>query len=307
MGEKVATREAYGKALKEYGKKYDFYVLDADLAKATQTVAFRNEFPNRFFDMGISEGDMITTAAGIATCGKTVFASSFAMFAAGRAYEQIRNSIAYPNLHVIIGATHGGVLIGEDGASHQCIEDISLMRTLPNMAVAVPCDEESVYSVVDAAIKREGPVYIRMGRGAVPKVYKRKVDFEFGKGIVLQDGKDVAIMAIGDMVYEALVAAECLKENGVDAAVVDMASIKPIDKELIIHYAKKTGKIITVEDHNIIGGLGSAVAEVVAEIGCGKIKRVGIPDCFGKSGTRDDLQKYFGLNADEIVKSYNSF
>ena len=307
MGEKVATREAYGKALKEYGKKYDFYVLDADLAKATQTVVFKKEFPERFFDMGISEGDMMTTAAGMAACGKNVFASSFAMFAAGRAYEQIRNSIAYPNLHVIIGATHGGVLIGEDGASHQCIEDISLMRTLPNMAVVVPCDEESVYSVVEASIKREGPVYIRMGRGAVPKVYTEKVNFEFGKGIVLRDGKDVAIMAIGDLVSEALTAAERLKENGIDAAVIDMASIKPIDKELIIYYAKKTGKIITAEDHSVIGGLGSAVSEIVAENGFGKVVRVGIHDCFGRSGTREALQKYFGLNAEEIVKAYNSF
>lgn len=307
MGEKVATREAYGRALKEYGKKYDFYVLDADLAKATQTVTFKKEFPERFFDMGISEGDMMSTAAGMATCGKTVFASSFAMFAAGRAYEQIRNSIAYPNLHVIIGATHGGVLIGEDGASHQCIEDISLMRTLPNMSVAVPCDEESVYSVVEASIKRDGPVYIRMGRGAVPKVYKEKVKFEFGKGIVLKDGKDVAIMAIGDLVYEALIAAECMKEKGIDAAVIDMASIKPIDRELIIRYAEKTGKIITAEDHSVIGGLGTAVSEILAETGLGKVVKVGIHDCFGRSGTREALQKYFGLNAEEIVKAYNSF
>lgn len=300
----LSTREAYGQALKEFGKKYDFFVLDADLAKATQTLVFQKEFPDRFFNMGISEGDMMTTAAGIAACGKTVFASTFAMFAAGRAYEQIRNSIAYPNLHVIIGATHSGVLIGEDGASHQCIEDISLMRTIPNMTVMVPCDEKSVYAVVEAAIHHNGPVYIRMGRLASETVYKDRMEFSIGKGNVLKDGADLTIAAVGDLVTEALKAAAVLEEKGVSTAVLDMASIKPLDAELIKKYARKTGKIITAEDHNIIGGLGSAVSEVVAQEGTAKVERVGMKDCFGRSGTKDALQDYFKLNAEGILDAY---
>lgn len=300
----LSTREAYGKALVQLGKKYDFFVLDADLAKATQTLAFQKEFPNRFFDMGIAEADMMTTAAGMAACGKTVFASTFAMFAAGRAYEQIRNSIAYPNLHVIIGATHGGVLIGEDGASHQCIEDISLMRTIPNMTVVVPCDEKSVYAVVEEATRHDGPVYIRMGRLAAETVYQEKMEFSIGKGNVLKDGKDLTIAAVGDLVPEALKAAAILEGKGVSAAVLDMACIKPIDTELIKKYAIKTGKFITAEDHNIIGGLGSAVSEIIAQEGTARIQRVGMQDCFGRSGTREALQNYFKLNAAGILEAY---
>lgn len=300
----LSTREAYGKALAQLGKKYDFFVLDADLAKATQTLVFQKEFPNRFFNMGIAEGDMMTTAAGMAACGKTVFASTFAMFAAGRAYEQIRNSIAYPNLHVIIGATHSGVLIGEDGASHQCIEDISLMRTVPNMTVIVPCDEKSVYAVVEEAIRHDGPVYIRMGRLAAETVYQEKMEFAIGKGNVLKDGKDLTIAAVGDLVPEALKAAAILEEKGVSAAVLDMACIKPIDEELIKKYAIKTGKFITAEDHNIIGGLGSAVSEIIAQEGTARLQRVGMQDCFGRSGTREALQNYFKLNAAGILEAY---
>lgn len=300
----LSTREAYGMALAEFGKKYSFYVLDADLAKATQTIRFQKEFPDRFFNMGISEGDMMTTAAGMASCGKTVFASTFAMFAAGRAYEQIRNSIAYPNLHVIIGATHSGVLIGEDGASHQCIEDISLMRTIPNMTVIVPCDERSVYAAVEAAILHNGPVYIRMGRGEAETVYSEKMNFSIGKGNVLKDGSDLTIAAIGDLVPEALKAAAKLEEEGVKAAVLDMACIKPIDDALIRKYALKTGKIITAEDHNVIGGLGSAVSEIITQEGTARVQCVGIKDCFGRSGTRQALQNYFKLNAAGILEAY---
>lgn len=303
----LSTREAYGQALKEFGKKYDFFVLDADLAKATQTSVFQKEFPDRFFNMGISEGDMMTTAAGMASCGKTVFASTFAMFAAGRAYEQIRNSIAYPNLHVIIGATHSGVLIGEDGASHQCIEDLSLMRAIPNMTVIVPCDEKSVYAAVEAALHHKGPVYIRMGRGAAETVYNEKMDFSIGKGNVLRDGDDLTIAAIGDLLPEALKAAARLEEEGVKAAVLDMACIKPIDAGLIRRYALKTKRIITAEDHNVIGGLGSAVSEIAAREGTARVQCVGIQDCFGRSGTREALKEYFKLNAEGILEAYRKF
>jgi transketolase len=254
--------------------------------------------------MGISECDMMSTAAGIATTGECVFASTFAMFAAGRAYEQIRNSIAYPGLNVKIGATHGGILIGEDGASHQCIEDISLMRTIPNMTVLVPCDEYSVFEAVKAALKINGPVYLRFGRTSAPPVYtKEQVHLEVGKGNVIRDGNDVTIMAIGDMVYEAVIAAKLLEDQNISAAVIDMASIKPIDGELILQYGEKTGRIITAEDHNIIGGLGSAVAEVLAESSNAKLRRVGVKDEFGCSGKSSDLQKQFGLNAKGILEA----
>lgn len=301
----ISTREAYGRGLAKLGSLYDFVVLDADLAKATQTIHFRNAFPSRFFDMGISEGDMMSTAAGIAACGKTVFASTFAMFAAGRAYEQIRNSIAYPNLHVIVGATHAGVLIGEDGASHQCIEDLALMRVIPNMTVLVPCDEKSVYACLRAAVALPGPVYLRMGRGNAETVYTEEPVIQPGKGMVLRDGTDVTLIAIGDLVPEALKAAEELAQCGVSAAVIDMVSVKPLDSELVVRYAKKTGKIITAEDHSVLGGLGGAVAEAVSQTGCsGRVLRLGIQDCFGRSGSRQALQEYFHLNAQGILDLY---
>lgn len=296
------TREAYGRALAKLGHDKDFFVLDADLAKATQTIFFKNEFPERFFDMGISEGDMMTTAAGMATCGKKVFASTFAIFAAGRAYEQVRNSIAYPNLPVVIGATHGGVMIGEDGASHQAIEDISLMRTIPNMTVVVPADAISTTQIVEQAIDFKTPLYIRTGRGASPDIYNEADKITIGKGNVLKDGKDLTIIAIGDLVYEALQAAEQLEQQGVSTAVIDMHTVKPIDRELVCEYAKKTHKIITAEDHSIIGGLGSAVAEILAETGDATLKRLGVNDTFGKSGTRSELQEYFKLNAKGILE-----
>lgn len=297
----LSTREAYGEALAVLGADNDFVVLDADLSKATQTVRFAKKYPERFFNMGISEGDMMTTAAGFASTGECVFASTFAMFAAGRAYEQIRNSIAYPGWNVKIGATHGGVLIGEDGASHQCIEDISLMRTIPNMTVIVPCDEHSVFLAVKAALKKDGPVYLRFGRSSSAPVYtKETARFEIGCGNVLRDGEDVTIIAIGDMVWEAVKASEELEGLGISAAVIDMASVKPIDRELVCSYAEKTGKIVTAEDHNVIGGLGSAVAEILAETQTAKLRRVGMQDVFGCSGKRGDLQKEFGLHAEGI-------
>lgn len=304
----LSTREAYGEALAVLGQEREFVVLDADLSKATQTIRFAKRYPDRFFNMGISEGDMMSAAAGIASTGECVFASTFAMFAAGRAYEQIRNSIAYPGLNVKIGATHGGILIGEDGASHQCIEDISLMRTIPGMTVIVPCDEYSVFEAVKAAMEIDGPVYLRFGRMSSPPVYaKDTVRFTVGKGNVLRDGNDVVIIAIGDMVYEAMAAAQTLSEDGLSAAVIDMASVKPIDRDLILTYAKKTGKVVTAEDHSVIGGLGSAVAEVLAENGNAKLHRVGVQDRFGCSGTPADLQNKFSLNASGIIMAVKDF
>jgi transketolase len=260
MLELISTREAYGLALAELGDKYAFWVLDADLSKATRTEIFADKYPDRFFDMGISESDMMSTAAGIASCGKTVFASTFAMFSAGRAYEQIRNSVAYASLNVKIGATHGGVLIGEDGGSHQCIEDIALMRVIPNMTVMVPADAVEARAVVEAAILHDGPVYMRFGKSDVPLVYnKDDFSFELGKAKQIQDGEDVTIIAVGEMVYESMVASEQIAKKGISARVIDMHTIKPIDREIIIKAAMETGCIVTVEDHNIIGGLGGAV------------------------------------------------
>jgi transketolase len=301
----ISTREAYGEALAQLGEAYDFIVMDADLAKATKTDIFAKKYPQRFLDMGISEGDMVTTAAGLATCGKTVFVSSFAMFVAGRAYEQIRNSVAYPNLNVKIGATHGGVLIGEDGASHQCIEDLSLMRTIPNMTCLVPCDGISTHKLTEAALNWQGPVYLRFGRFASPSIYDKftKKDFQVGKGNVLKDGRDVTVFAIGDLVNEALIAAEKLNGEGIAVRVVDMYSIKPIDRELVVKCSKETKAVVTAEDHNIIGGLGSAVAEIIAEESGGPLVRVGIADRFGQSGTKSQLAQLYGLTSDAIVKA----
>lgn len=305
MKSEIATREAYGEALADLGDKHQFIVLDADLSKATKTDLFADKYPDRFFNMGISEADMMGTAAGMAACGDTVFASTFALFAAGRAYEQIRNAIAYPHLNVKIGASHGGMLIGEDGASHQCIEDIALMRVLPGMTVLVPSDQTTTRMAVEAAISHDGPVYLRFNRFPTPIIYDFQPQWSIGKGIVLKDGEDVAIFAIGDMVYEALEAAHRLARNNVSAAVLDMLSVKPIDRDLVMYYASKTGLLITAEDHSIIGGLGSTVAEIVSENNNAKLRMVGVNDTFGQSGTKADLAKKYGLNAGAICQAYD--
>ncbi len=301
MAEKIATRESYGNALAELGEKYDFVVLDADLAAATKTGTFKKKYPERFFDCGIAEGNMMSVAAGIATTGKVVFASSFAMFAAGRAYEQIRNSIGYPHLNVKIGATHAGLTVGEDGATHQCFEDLALMRTIPGMVVISPADDVEAKAAVEFAINHYGPVYMRFGRMAVPTVNGEDYKFEMGKGVNLRDGKDVTLVANGFMVHLALEAAEKLAEEGISARVVNIHTIKPIDKDIILDAAEKTGAIVTAEEHNIIGGLGSAVAEVLCE-GCPvPMLRVGIEDKFGRSGKVQPLLDMYGLTVDNLV------
>lgn len=299
---KTATRDAYGKALVELGdtdKK--IIVLDADLAAATKTGMFKKAHPEKFVDCGIAEGNMMGVAAGLAASGYTVFASSFAMFAAGRAFEQVRNSIGYPHLNVKIGATHAGISVGEDGASHQCCEDIGLMRTIPGMVILNPADDIEARACVLAAAEHDGPVYMRFGRLAVPRVFDENYKFEIGKGAVLKDGTDVTIIATGLMVNEALMAAEKLSDEGISARVVNMATIKPIDRDIIVDSAKKTGVIVTAEEHNIIGGLGSAVAEVVCETVPVPVLRVGVNDVFGKSGPAVQLLHEFGLDADNIA------
>ena len=285
MAEKIATREAYGKALVELADKYDYVVLDADLAEATKTIYFKKAYPERFFDCGIAEGNMISTAAGLAAAGKVAFASSFAMFAAGRAFEQVRNSVGYPHLNVKIGATHAGITVGEDGATHQCLEDIALMRTIPGMTIINPSDAVEAKAAVEAAITTYGPFYMRFGRYAVEVINDRPdYKFELGKGVLLRDGKDVTIVATGIMVSMALEAAEKLKTEGIDARVINIHTIKPIDEEIIIKAARETGAIVTAEEHNVIGALGSAVAEVVCENCPVPMLRVGVEDRFGKSG-----------------------
>ena len=302
---KIATRESYGNALAELGDKYkDLVVLDADLAAATKTGIFKKKFPERFFDCGIAEANMMGVAAGLATCGKIPFASTFAMFAAGRAFEIVRNSIGYPHLNVKIGATHAGISVGEDGATHQCCEDIALMRTIPGMTVINPSDDTEARAAVEAAILHKGPVYMRFGRLAVPVIndpatYK----FELGKGVKLRDGKDISIIASGLMVAEALAAAETLAAEGIDAEVINMHTIKPIDKEIIAASAQKTGKVLTVEEHSIIGGLGSAVCDVLCECCPTKVVKIGVNDTFGHSGPAVELLKQFGLSAENIVKT----
>lgn len=298
-----STREAYGQALVELGEKYSFYVFDADLSKATQTVHFAKKFPERFTNMGIAEGNMMGYAAGYAACGETVFASTFAAFAAGRAYDQIRNSIAYPHLNVKIAATHGGVLIGADGGSHQCIEDIALMRAVPGMVVMCPADTAETKACVEAAIQYDGPVYLRFGRLGTPEVFEHGLacKFAIGKGTVIKDGADVTLIAVGDMVSRAQAASEQLAKEGISAAVIDMASIKPVDEALIMEYAKKTGCIVTAEDHNIMGGLGGAVSEVLVKNDPVPLEMVGLKDQFGRSGTPEDLAEYFSLTADAIA------
>ena len=299
---KTATRDAYGKALVELGEKNEkLVVFDADLAAATKTGMFKKAFPERFIDCGIAEDNMMGVAAGMATAGYTVFASSFAMFAAGRAFEQIRNTIGYPHLNVKIGATHAGISVGEDGASHQCCEDIALMRTIPGMTIINPADDIEARLAVFAAAEHNGPVYMRFGRLAVPRVFDESYKFEIGKGVYLNKGTDVTVIATGLLVERAIQAVELLKNEGISASLINMATIKPIDREIIIDAAKTTGCIVTAEEHNIIGGLGSAVAEVVAEECPVPVLRVGVEDTFGKSGPALELLEIFGLNAQNIV------
>jgi transketolase len=302
----VSTREAYGKALVQLAERYDFYVLDADLAKATQTVHFGREHPERFLDLGIAESNLMSFAAGLSTCGTPVFASTFAAFAAGRAYDQVRNSIAYANCNVKIGATHGGVMIGEDGGSHQCIEDLALMRAIPGMTVICPADAVETRACVEEALRHRGPVYLRFGRFATPTVYAEDAcAFKIGKANVLRDGTDVTIAAVGHMVSQAMLAAQTLEEQGVSAAVLDMASVKPIDADLIESYAQKTGFLVTCEDHNVMGGLGGAVAEVAAKRCPVKMALIGVQDAFGRSGSPDALAKVYGLDVHTIVNTIN--
>ena len=299
---KIATRESYGKALVELGGEHsNLVVLDADLAAATKTGMFRKAFPDRHFDCGIAEENMIAVAAGLSTMGLVPFASSFAMFAAGRAFEQVRNSVGYPHLNVKIGATHAGISVGEDGATHQCCEDIALMRSIPGMTVINPADDTEARLAVRAAAAMDGPAYLRFGRLAVPVVLGSDYRFEIGKGVQLTEGGDVTIIATGLMVGEALLAAEQLKNEGIAARVVNMATIKPIDRDIIVAAARETGVIVTAEEHSIYGGLGSAVAEVVCETVPVPVIRVGVNDTFGKSGPAVELLKVFGLCAENIV------
>ena len=300
--QKIATRDSYGKALIEAGKVNDnFVVLDADLAAATKTGMFKKEFPERFYDCGIAEGNMISIAAGIAATGKKVFASSFAMFAAGRAFEQVRNSIAYPHLNVIIGPTHAGISVGEDGATHQCCEDLALMRTIPGMTVINPADDTEAKAAVFAALEMDGPVYIRFGRLAVPVIFGDDYKFEIGKGVELKSGNDVTIIATGLLVNEALEAYETLKAEGIDARIINIHTIKPLDEEIIVKAAKETGAIVTAEEHSIIGGLGSAVCDVTAAKCPVPVLKIGVNDTFGKSGPANELLDKFGLRAVNIV------
>ena len=303
MSEKIATRQAYGKALTELGADPRIVVMDADLSKSTNTATFQKAYPERFINTGIAEANMMSTAAGLASCGKIVFASSFAMFAAGRAFEQVRNSIAYPHLNVKIAASHAGVTVGEDGATHQCLEDLALMRTLPGMVVLNPADATETRAAIRAAAAHDGPVYIRLGRLAVPQIYDQKPDYTFtlGKGICLTDGQDVTILATGLMVFEALQAAELLRADSVSARVVDIHTIKPLDRDLVVECARQTGAIVTAEEHTVNGGLGSAVAEVLAEECPTPMQRVGVQDQFGRSGKPAELMAYYHLTAQDIA------
>ena len=305
MADKKATREAYGAALVSLGEKYDFLVLDADLAAATKTGAFKKSYPERFFDCGIAEGNMMSVAAGIASTGKVVFASTFAMFASGRAFEQVRNSIGYPHLNVKIGATHAGITVGEDGATHQCNEDLALMRTIPGMTVICPADASEAYAAVEAAINYVGPVYLRFGRYAVPDLTKElftDYKYEIGRGVTYRDGTDVAIVATGYMVHLAMEAADMLAAEGISARVINIHTIKPLDNELIVKAAKECGAIVTAEEHTVIGGLGSAVCEAVSESCPVPVCRVGVEDEFGRSGQVPELLEIYGLTAANIAK-----
>ena len=305
---KIATRDSYGKALAELGAQFDnLVVLDADLAGATKTSVFQKAFPHRHFDCGIAEANMVCMAAGLSTTGLVPFASTFAMFAAGRAYEQLRNSVGYPHLNVKIGATHGGISVGEDGASHQCCEDFALMRTIPGMVVMSPADDVEARAMVKAAYEHVGPVYMRFGRAAVPVIHEEGMSFQIGKGEVMRDGKDVAIIANGLLVYEAIQAAQQLSDMGIDAMVINMATIKPLDDALVLEAAKKCGKVITCEEHSVIGGLGEAVSSLLSEKLPTPVRRIGVQDCFGESGPAAELLKKYGLAAEHIVEVAKDF
>ena len=303
MAEKIATRESYGAALAALGEKHDFLVLDADLSKSTKTDVFKKKFPERFYNCGIAEGNMVCVAAGIASTGRPVFASSFAMFASGRAFEQIRNCIGYPHLNVKIGATHAGITVGEDGATHQCNEDIAIMRTIPGMVIINPADANEAIHATEAALLHNGPVYLRFGRYAVPNFTADIPDykFELGKGVKYTDGSDVTIVATGLMVAFAMEAYEQLKNEGINARVVNIHTIKPIDRELLVESAKETGAVVTCEEHSIIGGLGSAVCEVLSEECPVPVVRVGVRDEFGRSGKVPELLEKYGLTSSDIV------
>lgn len=303
LGDKIATREAYGKTIVELGETHDFVVLDADLAEATKTVYFKKSFPERFFDCGIAEGNMIGVAAGLAAAGKPVFASSFAMFAAGRAFEQVRNSVAYPHLNVKIAATHAGITVGEDGATHQCNEDIAIMRTLPGVTVVNPADAVEAAAAVKAALAVDGPFYLRFGRYAVPVIHDPdNYHFELGKGEIVRDGTDVTIVATGLMVSMAIEAAQTLAAEGISARIINMHTIKPLDVDLLAKAAAETGAVVTAEEHSVIGGLGSAVAEALAETVPVPVLRVGVNDRFGRSGKVPALLEAYGLTPAAIVE-----
>ena len=302
MAEKIATGQAYGDALAEFGVDENMVVFDADLSKSTKTAEFQKKYPDRFFNMGIAEANMMCAAAGMSTCGKTVFASTFAIFAAGRACEQVRNSICYPNLNVTIGATHAGVSVGEDGASHQMLEDIANMRAMPNMTIINPADAVETRQAVKAIIEHKGPVYLRLGRLSVPVIFDDTYEFVIGKGVELKEGTDVTVMATGLLVHEAIKAYDILAEKGISARIVNISTIKPIDEEIIEKAARETGAIVTAEEHNIIGGLGSAVCEVVAERFPVPVLRIGTRDKFGKSGKPELLLKAYELTAEDIAK-----
>lgn len=299
---KMATRDGFGHALVELAEKYDFVVLCADLADSTRAKYFADKYPDRYIECGIAEANMTSVAAGIATTGRIAITSSFAMFATGRAYEQIRNSVAYPHLNVKIAGTHAGMSVGEDGATHQCIEDMAIMRAIPTMTVFCPCDGLEAKKVTEAALKTDGPVYIRLGRSATPIITKEDSEFTVGKGVVLKEGKAATVFATGILVNEALQASEILRQKGIDLTVINIHTIKPIDKELIVKYAKKTKRVFTVEEHSVIGGLGSAVAEVLCENYPVKQTRIGINDEFGKSGSVSALLDYYGLNAAHLAE-----
>ena len=305
---KIATRESYGKTLLELGAEMpNLVVLDADLAGSTKTGVFAKAYPDRHFDCGIAEGNMMSIAAGLAAAGMVPFASSFAMFAAGRAYEQVRNSIGYPHLNVKIGATHAGITVGEDGASHQCLEDLALMREIPGMVVMCPADDTEARKAVRAAVKHEGPVYIRFGRAAVPVVFDEDYDFQIGKGSVIREGKDVSIIANGLCVASAIEAADMLAKDGIDAEIVNICTIKPLDEDLIVKTASKTGKVVTAEEHSIIGALGSAVAECLSEKCPTKMYRIGVRDVFGESASAEVLRQKYIRDGEGICKQVKAF